>query len=212
MRTFLCIGEEADVDKKKDDPAKRIRLLFVRHTETHWNSERIYSGQSDIPWLSEKGVAQAKALAFDLRPFVPVAAIYSSDLTRTRQTAGIIGYYLGIEPQLDRRLREVHYGKLEGMSRDAAGDLYPEPTLSIRHPNFDFRPLGGESRAEVVARHLDFLNACALRHGASKGDPPRVVVVGHGGSLRALPERFGMGKEFAQGAVHEHLYEYTLQG
>ena len=39
-----------------------LRLYFVRHGETVWNTERRYQGMTDIE-LSEEGIKQAQCVA-----------------------------------------------------------------------------------------------------------------------------------------------------
>ncbi|MCB1223613.1 MAG: histidine phosphatase family protein, partial [Mesotoga sp.] len=65
-------------------------IYFVRHGETEWNNSNRWQGRSDIP-LSEKGRKQAEITGTFLKEHVPsVAAIYSSDLKRAKETAEII--------------------------------------------------------------------------------------------------------------------------
>ena len=64
-------------------------LYIVRHGETDWNVEHRYLGSTDLP-LNERGLEQAAALADRFRD-IPLAAVYASDLSRSYQTAEIIG-------------------------------------------------------------------------------------------------------------------------
>src|SRR4030088_1814309 len=72
------------------------RLLLVRHGESTWNAARRIQGQLDPP-LTERGAAQARALSERLTGR-RLAALYSSDLARTWETAEPIAAAVGMEP------------------------------------------------------------------------------------------------------------------
>ena len=65
-----------------------MKLYFIRHGETVWNTQAKLQGKSDIP-LNEKGVALARVTGEALAD-VPFAAIYSSPLKRALQTAQLV--------------------------------------------------------------------------------------------------------------------------
>src|SRR3954452_23006856 len=86
-------------------------LLLVRHGESTWNAEHRLQGQLDPP-LSELGRAQAR----ELRPLVerleiPTERIISSDLSRARETAELLGLRPG---RLDPTWREIDIGEWGG--------------------------------------------------------------------------------------------------
>src|SRR5712691_6348769 len=94
-------------------------LLLVRHGETDWNAEHRWQGHADVP-LNARGRKQAKALAEELAP-QGVDAIYTSDLSRARDTAAIVGERLGVPVVLDPDLREIDVGSREGADRGRGG-------------------------------------------------------------------------------------------
>ncbi|WP_337019427.1 histidine phosphatase family protein, partial [Oceanobacillus massiliensis] len=61
---------------------------LIRHGSTAWNKERRAQGSSDIP-LDEEGLMQAKLVAERLSA-EKWDVMYSSDLSRARQTAEAI--------------------------------------------------------------------------------------------------------------------------
>jgi broad specificity phosphatase PhoE len=154
-----------------------VRLYCIRHGESAWNEEQRIQGQADIG-LTPRGRAQAAALAERLA-HLPIGAVLSSDLRRAVETAQPIAARHGLIPQLVPALRERHFGIYQGLTFEevAARDPFGWEAIFAG----DGCPPGGERRAEVLARVERFLEAL-------RAAPPaeHVVVVGHGGSIRAL--------------------------
>ncbi len=152
-------------------------ILLARHGETDDNIEPIrIQGSVDTP-LNETGRAQARGLAERVAG-EGLAAIYTSQLSRARETAEIVGARLGLEPIVDPRLAEGNRGDLEGrLWQDVAAE---DPALyaAWRAAGDRFRFPGGESLLEqqerVVAALVDITQAGRL---------PALVVC-HGGSIR----------------------------
>ena len=142
-------------------------LLLARHGETDWNRELRIQGSSDIA-LNDLGRRQAQALAQELE-HVDLDAIYSSDLSRARETAAAVAGLHGLEVTLDPRLRERAFGSWEGLTREDIAGL-PEGS---RHD--------GESDDDVRERVLEAIQAIADAHPGET-----VLVVAHGGALNTL--------------------------
>ena len=158
------------------------RWYLVRHGETAWNAENRVQGQSDVP-LHDAGRHEA-SLTGERLSSVRFAAAYSSDLSRTEETARIIlGKQAGDAPPLrtDPLLREVAFGRYEGLKWDEI--RLADERLGNREVarDLDFAPPEGESFREVLARVQGFAQALHDNHAADD-----VLVVGHGGTLRAL--------------------------
>lgn len=152
-------------------------LILVRHGETAWNRARRIQGSIDIP-LSPVGEAQALAAARRLAA-ERIDALWSSDLSRARQTAEPIAQALGLTPIVDARLRERMYGDFEGRDHDTLARDFAEAyaRLRSRDPAFAL-PGGGESLAVFHARSHEVLSDIARRHPGQ-----RVAIVTHGGVL-----------------------------
>jgi probable phosphoglycerate mutase len=154
-------------------------VWMVRHGESTWNVLGLIQGHAEGPTLTEKGRQQSATVAEQFRTG-GVGAIYSSDLTRAQQTAAFIGAALGLPVESDRRLRERCFGSYEGLPlralNSAQSGLRGEQVVDA-----SARPNGGESLDEVYQRAADFLEELQGRHVT--GD---VIVVTHGGTLRAL--------------------------
>lgn len=155
-------------------------LLIVRHGETTWNAELRFQGHADQP-LNETGRAQARALADELSD-VRADAIYSSDLVRARETAEILSRRLGLPVTVLHELREIDVGDWEGLTREEIEARFPEAYLAWRSGKTGWS--GGESYDELTARVVPALERIALAHPNG-----RVVVVGHGGTIRAVRAR-----------------------
>jgi probable phosphoglycerate mutase len=156
-------------------------LFLARHGETAWNLEQRWQGQTDVE-LNEAGRAQAAALAARLAGH-RITRIVASDLSRARETAEIIARGLGVDGVLlDAGLRERGYGIFEGLTRAECEAQHPEEwaryVADHRHT-----PARAELDMHVAAR----MHAAVARAGASAdGAGGAVLVVSHGGSIRAL--------------------------
>jgi probable phosphoglycerate mutase len=84
------------------------RLLLIRHGETDWNVEGRYQGQEDPP-LNGRGRDQAILLAEKLSR-IPLEVLYSSPLTRARETARALEERLAVPLHFEPRLMEIHLG------------------------------------------------------------------------------------------------------
>ena len=145
-------------------------LYLVRHGETAWNAARRIQGRTDIP-LNDTGRQQARQAA-DLLARRRWHGVYASPLSRAHETASIIAERLGLDSVTDiDALVERDYGEAEGMGFDEIEALYPE---GVRAP-------GQETREEVAARVVPALLELAERHPGE-----RLVVVSHGGAIRAV--------------------------
>jgi broad specificity phosphatase PhoE len=139
-------------------------LLLVRHGETDWNAEGRLQGQTDRP-LSDFGRRQARQLAEQLEN-EELAAIYSSDLARARETAEIVGERVGLPVELDPDLREKDWGTWEGLT-------------AVERDRVEFV---GESTRAHQERMLRSLARISTQHP----DGGTVLVVTHGGSMRRV--------------------------
>ena len=152
-------------------------VLLARHGETDWNAERRWQGHTDRP-LNERGRAQVRALAERLAD-TPLEAVYSSDLTRARDTAAAVADRHGLRVRTMRDLREVDVGSWAGMTKADAAVRFPEAfeRWEHGHPGWD----DGETYEEMSERVL-----AAIRRIAAEHPDGLVLAVSHGGSIRAI--------------------------
>jgi 2,3-bisphosphoglycerate-dependent phosphoglycerate mutase len=154
-------------------------LIVIRHGETAWNREKRMQGTTDTP-LSEVGRAQAQALGRRLagRGF---AALYSSDLSRARDTAFAIAEHTGREIVADPRLQERRFGIFEGLTAEEIVSCYPEEHARFVSRDPAYAVPGGESARSFTQRCIGCLAEIADRHRGEE-----VVVVTHGLVLDSL--------------------------
>ena len=149
-----------------------MKLALLRHGPTSWNAEGRIQGHTDIP-LSEAGLAQMRGLRLP-RDFAR-ARIFSSPSIRARQTVAALGL---AEPALDARLMEQNWGRWEGLTTAEIRARDGEDCFDRAGVKHQFRPPGGESTAELMARVAAFMTDTARERRDA-------VAVAHFGVLRA---------------------------
>lgn len=152
-------------------------LLLARHGQSDWNAARRWQGFADRP-LTERGRLQAEKLAERLADF-PLDAIYSSDLERARDTALAVARRHGLHLAEVPELREVNVGSWEGLTRDEAERRFPDGFRRWENGGTGWDD--GESYLEMSKRVLSATRQIADRHANG-----RVLIVSHGGPIRAI--------------------------
>jgi broad specificity phosphatase PhoE len=151
-------------------------FLLVRHGQTVWNAERRMQGRSDSA-LTAHGRAQA-AQSGALIARLGFDAAFASPLGRVRETAAIMAAHGPFAPMFDERLQEWDCGAWSGRLVDDVERTDPTGIEGWRGGDWEFRPPGGESFSDVVARARNFLaDAPAVQ---------RIVIAAHGVMNRAL--------------------------
>lgn len=149
--------------------------------ETHATTEDNESGHA-TGWLpgrlSALGRQQARELG-ERRRDDGLAAIFSSDLLRSVETAEIAFEGAPVPLLLDWRLRECDYGQRNGLPRDRVHDPDFAAFLDRPYP-------GGESWRQATARV-----ASILRDLPSRWDGARVMFIGHVATMGALEHHLG---------------------
>jgi broad specificity phosphatase PhoE len=152
-------------------------LLLVRHGETDWNRDLRVQGHADRP-LNDTGREQARAIAEELARET-IDAIYTSDLARARETAELIAERAGVPFVLEPQLREIDVGEWQGLTRAEIEEQFPEGMRSWHERGHGWEE--GETYEELAERVLTALDRIVRAHPGG-----RVVVVGHGGTIRAI--------------------------
>ena len=185
-------------------------LVLLRHGESEWNAQNLFTGWVDVP-LSEKGRVEAETggrllAEADLLPDV----VHTSLLRRAITTANLaldVADRHWIPVKRSWRLNERHYGALQGKNKKQTLEQFGEEQFMLWRRSYDVPPPPLEDGAEwsqagdpryadlghdlprteclkdVVARMLPYWDAEIvpdLRAGRT------VLVAAHGNSLRAL--------------------------
>lgn len=154
------------------------QVVLWRHGRTAWNVAGRVQGSTDIP-LDDIGRAQAREAAERLALLRPTR-ILSSDLSRARETAGVLGDLVGLDVEVEPRFREMHFGVREGLTWEEAWERYPDGMRAwvegdeTQIPDSETHEAAGTRFAAGLRDRL-----------ADDRDDQVVVVVAHGGVIRA---------------------------
>lgn len=168
-----------------------MRLYLIRHGETESNRLGLALGRDDVP-LNERGLRQAGQVAGALAG-ESLAAVYSSPLQRTLNTARAIAEGHGLEVGVEERLIEMEIGEVEGLPFAEVRSRYPDFLEMWASPEGPTRPMpGGERLLDVQERAWSAVNDLAGRHGDGA-----VAAVTHNFVILSLLARV-LGIELAQ--------------
>jgi broad specificity phosphatase PhoE len=162
-----------------------MRLYYVRHGLTDWNSAGRLQGHHDVP-LNQTGRAQAVRCGEILRDLfardglaAAQCGYVSSPLVRARETIEVMRATLGLAPAdygLDPRLKEISFGEWEGLTYAEVIEREPDVVAKREADKWHFHPPGGENYRELARR-------VGAWYASVKRD---TVVSAHGGTGRAL--------------------------
>jgi probable phosphoglycerate mutase len=144
------------------------RLALLRHADTAWSAEGRIQGQTDVPLLP--------GLSLRLPEYFREMRIVTSPLRRCVDTAALLGCR---DPEREPRIAEMRWGAWEGRRLEALREALGEALRENEARGWDFRPAGGESPREVLARVRPWLAEVAAR-----GEP--TLAVTHRGVIRAV--------------------------
>ncbi|HKV43434.1 MAG TPA: histidine phosphatase family protein [bacterium] len=159
--------------------SRGTRIYLIRHGQTVWNAEGRFQGQTDSA-LSTLGYRQATCLSAVLAP-LPIAAVYSSPLSRARLTAEAIADAHGLPVVEVADLREIGMGVWEGLTAAEITQRFGSVIEPRRRNPEWIAPQGGETLADVRARSMQAVLAIAGRHAGAT-----VAVVAHGAVIKTV--------------------------
>lgn len=155
-------------------------IYLVRHGETLANRQGILQGWSNNP-LDDTGRKQAAALVTRASR-VPLDAIYTSDLIRTRETAAPLAEARGLEPTVLPGLREISFGKWDGHHLKEIQEKDPD---TLRNIFLKPGQVDLEAEEDLAASQE---RAWETFTGLAEGMDPdgTILCVSHGGLIRLL--------------------------
>jgi probable phosphoglycerate mutase len=175
-------------------------LVLVRHGVTAHTAAKKFSGglKSANPGLSEEGRAQVRSTADWLAPIAPgIAAVVSSPVRRTLESAEILAERLGKAVDVEPRFAEMEFGTWDGLTFAEVADRDREG-LDGWVGSLETPPPGGESFREVEERVLSGLDALIASYPGQS-----VLVVSHVTPIKTLVAR-------AIGAPLESVFRMEL--
>lgn len=183
------------VDEPLGARSRTLRIYLARHGESQANATKTVAGWTDSP-LTAKGRQQAHDLAALLKGS-SLDAVYSSTLSRSRETADIAAG--GKRVQSLPALRERNSGKFEGGPSDA-----PE---YLKRRFIEGDNLGGaETSAQFLERVRGAIAEIVKRHPAGE-----ILIIGHGGTnQKILQSLFNLTSEQANSIVQDNDEVYSI--
>ena len=166
-------------------PKKISTLVLVRHGQSQWNKENLFTGWKD-PDLTERGIEEAinagqkikqTNISFDLH--------FTSKLKRAQKTGTLIMREHGqdIDTSENEALNERDYGDLSGLNKDDARKKWGDEQVHIWRRSYDTPPPGGESLKNTAERVLPYFKDIIYPELRKHKN---ILISAHGNSLRAL--------------------------
>ena len=157
-----------------------MKLILVRHGETHWNKDGlVQGGDSDIE-LNDTGLEQARRLAAFLKD-EPIAAVLASPLRRATATAEAIASQHQLPVETDEALKELKVGDLEGTSISNLPTTFSRFLLKWWQDGEATKLPNGESLVDFQQRVWKAVEGLTERHRTSSdlNRDGTAVVVSH---------------------------------
>lgn len=167
-----------------------MNLLLIRHAANDWVGKRL-AGWTPGVHLNDEGRTQVRALVERLAE-VPLAAIYSSPLERTMETAQPLAQAQDLDLQVREDLGEARFGEWTGRALKELKDETLWPVVQV-YPSGARFP-GGESLREVQARMVAELDTIRDNHAGQT-----VAVVSHSDPIKmAVAHYLGLSLDLFQ--------------
>jgi len=120
-----------------------VKLVLLRHGESHWNKENRFTGWTDVD-LSKNGIQEAKQAGLQLKQEGYLFDIaYTSFLKRAIRTLWIVQDVMDLMwiPVVKTwRLNERHYGSLQGLNKTETVKKFGEEQVLVWRRSYDIPP------------------------------------------------------------------------
>lgn len=154
------------------------KFILVRHGESELNRDNVYFGHLDPP-LTQTGANSIINLSQKLKnDSITYDKILTSPLVRCRDTAIILNY-LGKNIQENHNLKEINFGKFEGLSSQEIQLKYKKEFFDWQTQGIHFKFPSGESIDELAKRSIDFIENI-------KDSPQTFLVITHFGVINSI--------------------------
>lgn len=187
------------------------KLILLRHGQSIWNKENLFTGWVDIP-MSEEGMKEAIAAGAKIKD-IPIDVIFTSSLIRAQMTvplallnhgSGKIPVFLHpgqgnleewgevyseeakkkLMPVFQSwHLNERMYGRLQGLNKAETAKKYGAEQVHLWRRSYDVRPPEGESLSMTAERTIPYFKNEIIPH-LEKGK--NILISAHGNSLRSI--------------------------
>lgn len=153
-------------------------IYFIRHGQSSANLTQTFAGHIDVP-LTDLGCQQAVCTAEFLAD-IPLAAVYTSDLSRAYDTGCAVAKHHGLSVTTCADLREINAGDWEGKTYAELEATDPAYRTWV-HEIGSATCTNGESVAHLQERVRDAVSKIVARHPDES-----ICIVSHGTPIRAL--------------------------
>jgi phosphoserine phosphatase len=137
-------------------------ILLIRHGETAWNRRKVFRGTYDIP-LNENGRNQAHLVAEALKSH-QIDAVYTSPLSRARETAELVISSHGVDVITDSRLLDFSYGDWTGLEDAEVAKRWPKEYKAWTSQPETLRVPGGDTLEEIFQQSFGAMEELAAKH------------------------------------------------
>ena len=156
------------------------KIILCRHGHVEGISPARFRGRADIP-LTERGLAEARALAERIAARCSPEAIYASPLQRCMETGKAIAKATGAPLVPLDDLRDIDYGDWQWKAYDDAQKESPAQFSAWFNLPWLMRFPHGECLQDLLLRTADVMRFVLDRHAADT-----LVLVGHESVNRAM--------------------------
>ena len=138
-----------------------IKLVLLRHGESIWNKENLFTGWTDVD-LSEQGRDEARQAGVLLKgEGFTFDVAFTSVLKRAIRTLWIALDELDlmwIPVEHSWRLNERHYGALQGLNKAQTAAKYGDEQVLVWRRSYDERPPALEKSDSALSRQRSALS------------------------------------------------------